>query len=273
MRPIMKIACICLGIASLNISAVTAGAQAVAPPAKLIEGGKLTYGTAATFRPFEYMVDGALTGFDIEFGAHIAGLMGLEANPMAMDFGGLIPALQSGRMDIINSAMYIKPERAEQVDFVPYMRVGNEIVVKKGNPHGVASRADLCGLAVAVTLGGIQESYAREDSQKCTDAGKQAVNVLTFPTAQDSALAVRSGRADAFFNSTPGATVQMTELPDVYEIAGETFAADTQIGFAVRKGDADTKRAIEEALAIAATDGTYKKLIEKYGLPASVSLF
>ena len=65
----------------------------------------------------------------------------------------------------------------------------------------------------------------------------------------------------------------MTELPDIYEIAGETFAADTQIGFAVRKGDADTKRAIEEALAIAATDGTYKKLIEKYGLPASVSLF
>ena len=273
MKSMTRLATACVGLAALLGSSVIAVAQEVKPPAELVESGKLTYGTAATFRPFEYMVDGKLTGFDIEFGAHIAGLLGLEVNPMPMDFGGLIPALKSGRMDIINSAMYIKPERAEQVDFVPYMRVGNEIVVKKGNPNSVGSRADLCGLKVAVTLGGIQESYARDDSTKCTEAGKDAVEVMTFPTAQDSALAVKSGRADAFYNSTPGATVQVTELPDDFEIAGETFAADTKIGFAVRKGDAEMKRAVEEALAIAVKDGTYGTLIEKYGLPASVSLF
>ena len=240
---------------------------------ELVASGKLTYGTAATFAPFEYTVDGELTGFDIELGAHMAELMGLDVNPLNMEFKGLIPALQGGRIDIINSAMYIKPERAEQVDFIPYMRVGNEIIVAKGNPKKINSRADLCGMSVAVTLGGIQESYAREDAAACEAAGKETVNVLTFPTAQDSALTVRQGRADAFFNSTPGATVQVTALPDVYEIVGETFAADTEIGFAVRKGDEEMKMMVVEALNKSVEDGTYAALIEKYNLPASVSLF
>ena len=239
----------------------------------LVEAGKLTYGTAATFAPFEYTVDGELTGFDIELGAHMAGLMGLDVSPLNMEFKGLIPALQGGRIDIINSAMYIKPERAEQVDFIPYMRVGNEIIVAKGNPKNINSRADLCGMSAAVTLGGIQESYAREDAAACEAAGKETVKVMTFPTAQDSALTVRQGRADAFFNSTPGATVQITALPDVYEIVGATFAAETQIGFAVRKGDAAMKKMVTEALMKSIEDGTYAALIEKYNLPASVSLF
>lgn len=260
----MKLAVVGL---ALGLSFGTAQAQ------DFVEPGKLTYGVAATFAPFEYSEDGKLVGYDIELGAHMAELMGLAVNPLNMEFKGLIPALQGGRIDIINSAMYIKPERAEQVDFIPYMKVGNEIVVAKGNPKGIQSRDDLCGLSVAVTLGGIQESYAREDAAKCEAAGKETVTVMTFPTAQDSALTVRQGRADAFFNSTPGASVQITALPDVYEIVGETFAADTQIGFAVRKGDEAMKKAVTEALMKAVEDGTYAALIEKYNLPASVSLF
>ena len=262
-----------LTAAFIAASTTAASAQTVEPPSQVVSEGELTYGVAATFAPFEYMENGELTGFDIEFGAHVASLMGLEPNPMTMDFNGLIPALQSGRMDLINSAMYINPERAEQVDFVPYMKIGNEIVVPRGNPLAIASRADLCGRRVAVTLGGIQESYAREDAEACATAGNAELEVLTFPTAQDSALAVRNGRADAFFNSTPGATVQVTALPDVYEITGETFEADTRIGFAVRKGDEDTKAALERALQAAVEDGTYAALMEKYKLPSAVALF
>ncbi|MBI1384840.1 MAG: transporter substrate-binding domain-containing protein [Rhizobiales bacterium] len=261
------------GLAAFCAVAPAASAAEVAAPGKLVESGRLTYGTAATFRPFEYTVDGKLVGFDIELGAHMAKLMGLEPNPMPMDFKGLIPALQSGRMDLINSAMYIKPERAEQVDFVPYMRVGNEVIVRKGNPRGVNSRDDLCGAKVAVTLGGIQENYAREDDAKCKAAGKTGVEVMTFPTAQDSALAVRTGRADAFYNSTPGAIVQVAEAPDAYEIVGTTFAADTLIGFAVQKGNTDMKAAVEAALKAAVADGTYATLMKKYNLPEAVSLF
>ena len=260
--------------AVLAVAAAAPGlAQDVPAPAELASSGELTYGVAATFAPFEYSEEGELKGFDIEMGAALAEKMGLEVNPRNMEFAGLIPALQSGRLDIINSAMYIKPEREEQVDFVRYMTIGDEIVVPKGNPKGIASRADLCGMRVAVTLGGIQESYAREDDEKCKAAGKDGVEVLTFPTAQDSALAVARSRADVFFNSTPGATMQVTARPDVYEIVGETFAADTFIGIAVRKDDPEMKKAIEAALEAIVADGTYDALIEKYKLPPTVSIF
>jgi polar amino acid transport system substrate-binding protein len=261
-------------LAALAMAPLAAAAQtALAPPPGLLTPGRLTYGVAATFAPFEYMVDGKFVGFDIEFGEAIAKKLGLEPTIMNIEFRGLIPALQGRRIDIINSAMYINPARAEQVDFVPYMRIGNQIIVRKGNPLGIRSRDDLCGRRVAVTLGGIQETYARQDSDKCRAAGRAEVVVLTFPTAQDSTLAVRQGRADAHFDSTPGAAKLTSELPDVFEVAGEVFENETQIGIAVRKGETALRTAIEAAVRAVVADGTYVALMRKYNLPLSGNLF
>jgi polar amino acid transport system substrate-binding protein len=168
--------------------------------------------------------------------------------------------------------MYINPERAKQVDFIPYLQIGNEVIVKAGNPKGVKEREGVCGTKIAVTLGGIQEKYAREDAERCKTQGKGEVTVLTFPTAQDSALAVRSGRADVFYNSTPGAVKLLDELPGVYELAGETFEANTKIGIALRKDDAEMTSAIKKALQAVVDDGQYATLIEKYKLPKSSAI-
>lgn len=243
------------------------------PAAALAAAGKLTYGTAATFAPFEYQKDGKLTGFDIEFGEAVAQEMGLAPTPATMEFGGLIPALLGGRIDVINSGMYINEKRAEAVDFVPYMKIGNQIIVRKGNPQGIQSRADLCGRRVAVTLGGIEETYARQDAARCQKEGKPDVAVLTLPTAQDSALSLRQGRADALFDSTPGALKITAELPDVYQIAGDSFENGTQLGIAVRKGDTAMKDAVEKAVRAMVANGLYSRLLTKYNLPPSSSLF
>jgi polar amino acid transport system substrate-binding protein len=249
-------------------------AQQVAAPKNLVSSGNLTYGVAATFAPFEFQENGQLTGFDIDFGAAVAKAMGLTPSPLNMDFSGLIPALQGKRIDIINSAMYINPTRAKQVDFVPYMRIGNELVVRKGNPKDISGRGlDLCGKTAAVTLGGIEQTYATEDSQKCTAAGKPAINIMTLPTAQDSALAVSSGRADVYYDSTPGATKAVNARPDSFQIAGPQFETKTQIGMAVRKGDTAMKQAIEQAIQVVVKDGTYDQLLKKYNLPASGNIF
>ena len=95
----------------------------------------------------------------------------------------------------------------------------------------------------------------------------------TLPTAQDSALTVRQGRADALINSTPGAVELMDRLPSVYAVAGGEFESTTRIGMAVRKGDAVMKAALEAALKDIVADGSYKKLIETWKFPSSVSLF
>lgn len=241
---------------------------------KLVEDGKLTYGVAASFAPFEYVLDGKLTGFDIDFIKALSERLKVEPSAMNMEFKGLIPALQGGRIDIINSAMYINPTRSEQVDFVPYLKIGNNVMIQAGNPKGITGRDDtICGKTVAVTLGGISESQARADNDRCTKAGHGAVTVLTLPTAQDSALSLSQGRADANYESTPGAVMALEKMPGVFEIAGEPFEMDTQIGIATPKGATELQAALASAIKAMAEDGSYQALIAKYKLPASVSLF
>ncbi len=242
--------------------------------AKLVEPGKLTYGVAATFSPFEFTRDGNLAGFDIDLIGLLSKKLGVATNPMNMEFKGLIVALQGDRLDMINSAMYINEQRASQVDFIPYLRLGSLVIVQAANPAKITGRDDtLCGKTVAVTLGGIQESYARADDKHCRERGLAGMTVMTMPTAQDSTLTVRQGRADAFYNSTPGSVELMDKVPGVYAVAGPEFETTTRIGMAVRKGDAAMKAALEAALKEIVADGSYKKLIETWKFPSSVSLF
>lgn len=265
----LRLAC---GVLSLVLSGPLMAADLSS--VSLIEKGALTYGVAGTFAPFEFQKDGKLSGFDIDMIGLLGKKLGAEAKPMNMEFKGLIVALQGGRVDLINSAMYINEQRAGQVDFVPYLKIGTLVVVQADNPTKITGRDDsLCGRTIAVTLGGIQESYARQDDKRCRDKGLAAINVMTLPTAQDSALTLRQGRADALFNSTPGVVELMEKVPGVYAVAGSEFEANTKIGMAVRKGDGAMKSAIEAALKEIVADGTYKKLIQTWKFPASVSLF
>jgi polar amino acid transport system substrate-binding protein len=242
--------------------------------ASLIEKGGLTFGVAASFAPFEFQKDGELSGFDIDMIGLLGNKLNLLPKAMNMEFKGLIPALQGGRLDMINSAFYINPQRAEQVDFVPYLKIGNRIVVQKANPAKITGRDDsICGKTVAVTLGGISESQARADDKRCQDSGKTGLTIMTLPTAQDSALTLRQGRADAVYDSTPGAVKLMTELPDVFIAVGPEFEASTQIGMATRKGDVAMQKLLKSALQQMVADGSYKALIAKWKLPETVSLF
>jgi len=246
--------------------------QAASP--SLVTSGELTYGTAATFMPFEFIKDGKLSGFDIDLITALSKKLSLKPAPMSMEFKGLIPALQGKRLDIINSAMYINPARAEQVDFVPYLKIGSRVIVSKGNPEKITGRdLSLCGKNIAVTLGGIEESQARTDNQKCLDAKKPTITVLTFPSATDSAVAVAQKRADAEYLSTPGAVALLSEKGDTFETTGPEFEAETHIGFAVRKGDTQMKSLLESGLKDLVADGSYQKLIQKWQFPTSVSIF
>ena len=113
--------------------------QSIETPTQLVNDGFLTYGVAATFPPFEYKQGDKLVGFDIEFGEAIAEKLGLKTRVLNMEFKGLIPALQGKRIDIINSAMYIKPERAEQVDFV---------AAGKSEPVGLGGEVAFVGCSI-----------------------------------------------------------------------------------------------------------------------------
>ena len=107
-------------------------ALAWAAPLSTVTAGKLSWGTSPTFAPFEFQRDGQSVGFDVDMVAELARRLQLQSAMLGMDFAGIIPAVQAQRIDLAVSGMYITPAREEVIDFIPYLRIGDQMVVRGG---------------------------------------------------------------------------------------------------------------------------------------------
>jgi len=95
--------------------------------------GVLRLGTSSVTEPFSF-VDGTggIVGFDIELASHVAKKLGKKLEIVNMEFGALIPALISGKVDMIAACITITDERAKKVLFSnPYYTGGIAAVVNE----------------------------------------------------------------------------------------------------------------------------------------------
>ena len=100
------------------------------------EAGVLRLGTAAVTEPFSF-VDGSqqIVGFDIELARRVAKQQGKKLEVVNMEFGSLIPALISGKVDMIAACITITDERAKKVLFSePYYTGGIAALVRETKP-------------------------------------------------------------------------------------------------------------------------------------------
>lgn len=85
------------------------------PPAT--SGKTLRIGTTASSMPFTFVRDGKNAGLDVELLTQFAHHINYSIEFLTINFGGLISALSSGRVDVIAAALTITPERAKKVNF------------------------------------------------------------------------------------------------------------------------------------------------------------
>ncbi len=257
--------------AALPTLALTATAWAAPPPS--VVPGKLTYGATPTFAPFEYIKDGQPVGFDIDMMAALAKRVGLEADMQTMDFAGLVPAVQAGRLDALASGMYINAARAEVIDFIPYLLIGDQIVVPAGNPAKLTGKDDLCGHPVAVALNTLYEKTAHTLSDACVAAGKPAIDILAVSSSAVVSLTLAQGRAVGAISSTSVIAAMMTSTPGTFEPLGEPFNTNSRLGLGVAKSNPALRDALTAALAAMHQDGSYDALIKKWGMTPASSIF
>ncbi len=119
--------------AVLAVVSGIAPAWAASPPT--VTPGALSWGTSPTFAPFEFQRDGHAVGFDVDMMAALARRIGLQSAMLGMDFVGIIPAVQARRIDAAVSGMYITPAREAVLDFIPYLRIGDQMVVPGRQPR------------------------------------------------------------------------------------------------------------------------------------------
>ena len=180
------------GMAALTAMSVLTGCGTQSKEAAARTDKPLIVGTEPSFPPFEMAENDTYTGFDIDLANAIGEKLGRKVEIKAMGFDALIPALKSGQIDIIASAMSATEERKKQVDFTaPYYIGGSVIVVQKDNTtiHGWD---DITGKTVAVQAGSKPADFAEKQgavpnsSTAITSACKNCKTVAVTPSQSTS---------------------------------------------------------------------------------------
>ncbi|MBE3560011.1 MAG: ABC transporter substrate-binding protein [Ktedonobacteraceae bacterium] len=257
-------------VASNNPPATPTGGASkpsVAAPKNLITPGVLTVGSDTTYPPQEYIDPQTQkpAGFDIDLINAIAAKMGLRANVQTANFDTIIESLAAKRYDVVISAVTINEERKAKADFIPYFNAGESLLVRKGNPKNIKSVTDLCGLNAGVQNGTVEQPELENASKDCKKAGKPEIKITALKNQTDVIQLLATNRVDATYQDSPVTDYYLKQHSDQFEVGGSVVNV-AQEGIVVRKGDTEMFNAIQSAFNQVKADGTYRSLIEKWGL-------
>jgi polar amino acid transport system substrate-binding protein len=106
-------------------------------------GGVLVVGVSDAGVPFTLVKDNQLLGFDIELAERFASFLGREVKYSNMEFGSLIAAVSTGKVDMIASSIYVTEERKKQINFSdPYYEMGTRVFALKSNMAAYGAKSD-----------------------------------------------------------------------------------------------------------------------------------
>ncbi len=246
-----------LAAASLAAASLMAGCGSSSDntSAKEEEKTTLIVGTEPTFPPFEFTEGDKYVGFDLDLVQAIGDKIGVKMEIKSMGFDALIPALQSGQIDIIAAGMDSTPERSKQVSFTdPYLRNGYTVVVRKDNTtiHGFD---DLQGLVVGAQVGSKPVDIATQygATVKQYDANSQGWMELNAGTCD----AVVIDRAVAQYYMTQGGNESL-------KLVGEPILPPTGMAMAVSKDNPELLKKVNQALTDMKEDGTFAAIYKKW---------
>ena len=224
---------------------------------KVKERGTLLVGLEGTYPPFSFQGDdGKLTGFEVEFAQQLAKHLGVEASLKPTKWDGMLASLDSKRIDVVINQVTISDERKKKYDFsTPYTISGIQALVKKGNEGTIKTAADLKGKKVGVGLGTNYEEWLRQNVQ--------GVDVRTYDDDPTKYQDLRVGRIDAILVDRLAALDLVKKTNDTLAVTGEAFSRQ-ESGVALRKGNEDLLKAVNDAIAEMQKDGTLQALSEKW---------
>ncbi len=211
-----------------------------------------------------------LVGSDIDFARAVFDCIGVKYKIEPAAWSGLMPAIVSGQIDMMYY-LYYNPKRAEQVDFIVYMKAGTGAITQAGNPKNIKSTDDLCGKTVATGLGSVEEAQMRAQDKTCTAAGKPGVEVMTYPDHAAGFRLVANSRADIMLTDLALVDKTVLDNPKTY-VRAYGVVSGFQIGVAVKKGNTALETALLDAITALQADGVQKAIFTEYGVDPSLAL-
>lgn len=210
-------------------------------------------GTNAEYPPFEYLEDGKVCGLDADIIAAIAQKLNIQYKWSNTNFDGLIPALQTKKMDAVIAGMSITPERAKAVNFsIPYLSSNVAFIANRNKP--INGMEDLENKNYGAELGTTKEAAARKI---------KGATVTPFSSNTGALVALKSGKIDGIVLDESVAVKFVENNPELM-LVGALEGEPKAIAF--NKDDTELMEKFNKALQELIDDGTIQKLREKYGV-------
>jgi polar amino acid transport system substrate-binding protein len=178
---------------------------------------------------------GNFVGFEIDVAKQLAEDMGVKVEFVPTKWAGIIPALLTGKFDVIIGGMGIRAQRALKVNFsIPYDYSGMSIVAHKKLAAGFHSLEDFNRpeVQLACKLGTTAVMAAKKYMPKAT--------LRLFEDEAQAYQELRNGNVYAVVGSAPRPAYEALKYPDTLCMPIKGPFTKEPIGFALRKGDFDT---------------------------------
>ena len=217
------------------------------------ENKKLYVGTNAEFEPFEYREGENIVGFDIELIGEISKLINKDIEVEDMAFDGLLPALQTKKIDLIIAGMTATEERKKFVNFSESYYKSQQAIVVNKDENGINNFDNLIGKEVGVVLGYTGDIIVSEMAN---------VKVQRYNATSEAIMALKSKKVQAVVLDYEPAKNYSAQNPELKLI--ETDSQSEEYAIAIRKEDTQLLNNINKALATLKENGTYDALLNKY---------
>jgi len=216
---------------------------------------ELIVGCNTSFLPFEFKQGDEYVGFDIDLWREIAKGLGVKWKLQPMDFGGLVPALQTKNIDVVLAGLYIKEERRKVIDYSDsYYKTGESAIVSIDNTD-ITDATSLKGKIVAAETGTATVSYLQS---------LKTVDVRQYPNIVNALLELQTGRIDAVVHDTPNLVYYAnTEGKGKVKLITPPIVQGLDYGIGFQKGSRWVEPVNRELAKIRA-DGRYEQLHRKW---------
>lgn len=213
---------------------------------------KIYVGTNAEFPPFEYLEKGEMVGFDVDLVNEIGKVIGKEIIMKDMAFDGLIPALQTKRIDLIIAGMTATTDRKKTVNFSNSYYSANQVIVLNKENTEIKDFKDLKGKKIGVMLGFTGDFVVNE----------MGYSSKKFNAAFAGIMALQSNKIDAVVLDSETAKNYIKKNDNLKLAKGKGEAEDYAI--AIRKSDKELLKNINSAIKLLQENGKFDELLTKY---------
>jgi polar amino acid transport system substrate-binding protein len=191
---------------------------------------------------------GELIGFEIDIAKKLAADLGLKVEFVPTKWSGIIPALITGKFDVLIGGMTITTKRNLKINFTrPYYYTEQGLMAHKQKAAGFkVSDFNRSDVTIAARLGSTAAIAAKQQFPKA--------KIRLFDDEPAAVQELRNGNVHAMVSAQPLPSSTALEYPDTIMVYDEVMMFEA-IGIGVRKGDADTINLINNWIEINRNNG------------------